>query len=387
MPRPHRKARRIVRVDDEEDEDVQLIDDTESEDEKEVHEEQDIIEVNDDTQMDIDIDEDSQDDDKEDIEERNDFIKKQKRPVEVDESFESALETELDESRRADTDIDIDEEEEQMNETADQTRRDSEVSSTASNGDLDESRAKIEELTIDKDRASNSEQSSKYGTPPAQNILDGLDLGDDEAQSSINNDHGIEVAHIRPLSALSDLSSVAMSPSKEPPQNSQSAQSFDEPTKQDRPSSSRLTNDRSVRSTTPQPTPSLVPSDVPELGPPPRTPERKVVDFSNDRHLINSSSKDEVMETDHHTHPGNQSFGPDDVINLVTISPSKGRLRALEAEKAASQADKPKDPRLVISRLVLTNFKSYAGKQEIGPFDSVSFHSNDTTHHFFILFQ
>lgn len=56
---------------------------------------------------------------------------------------------------------------------------------------------------------------------------------------------------------------------------------------------------------------------------------------------------------------------------LVTVSPSKGRLRSLAAEQAITDKDAPSKPRLVISKLVLTNFKSYAGRQEIGPFHSV----------------
>lgn len=57
---------------------------------------------------------------------------------------------------------------------------------------------------------------------------------------------------------------------------------------------------------------------------------------------------------------------------LVAVSPSKGRLRSLAAEQAFQDKDLPPRPRLVISKLVLTNFKSYAGRQEIGPFHTVS---------------
>ena len=57
---------------------------------------------------------------------------------------------------------------------------------------------------------------------------------------------------------------------------------------------------------------------------------------------------------------------------LVAVSPSKGRLRSMAAEQAFQEKDLPPRPRLVISKLALTNFKSYAGRQEIGPFHSVS---------------
>lgn len=57
---------------------------------------------------------------------------------------------------------------------------------------------------------------------------------------------------------------------------------------------------------------------------------------------------------------------------LVAISPSKGRLRSLAAEQALLDKDTPATPRMVISKLVLMNFKSYYGRQEIGPFHSVS---------------
>lgn len=57
--------------------------------------------------------------------------------------------------------------------------------------------------------------------------------------------------------------------------------------------------------------------------------------------------------------------------NLVLVAPANGRLKALEAEKLASQNNTSTEPRLVISKLVLINFKSYAGTQIVGPFDTV----------------
>lgn len=57
---------------------------------------------------------------------------------------------------------------------------------------------------------------------------------------------------------------------------------------------------------------------------------------------------------------------------LVMVSPSKGRLRSLAAEQALKREKEAETiPRLVIEKLVLDNFKSYAGVQEIGPFHSV----------------
>ena len=57
------------------------------------------------------------------------------------------------------------------------------------------------------------------------------------------------------------------------------------------------------------------------------------------------------------------------------VSPSKGRLRSLAAEQALKhEKEAETTPRLVIEKLVLNNFKSYAGVQEIGPFHSVSYH-------------
>lgn len=57
---------------------------------------------------------------------------------------------------------------------------------------------------------------------------------------------------------------------------------------------------------------------------------------------------------------------------LVMVSPSKTRLRREAAEEAARLSMVEPEPRLVISKLVLENFKSYAGAQTIGPFNSVS---------------
>lgn len=81
------------------------------------------------------------------------------------------------------------------------------------------------------------------------------------------------------------------------------------------------------------------------------------------------------MKTSLHLPPPKQSFGDFSSTNdgLVAVSPSKGRLRSLAAEQAFHEKDLPPRPRLVISKLVLTNFKSYAGRQEIGPFHSVSY--------------
>lgn len=53
-------------------------------------------------------------------------------------------------------------------------------------------------------------------------------------------------------------------------------------------------------------------------------------------------------------------------INI--LSPSKRREKEREASQGAEPA--PLEARLVISKLVLTNFKSYAGTQEIGPFNA-----------------
>lgn len=80
------------------------------------------------------------------------------------------------------------------------------------------------------------------------------------------------------------------------------------------------------------------------------------------------------MKTSLHLPAPKPSFGDFSTTSdgLVAVSPSKGRLRSLAAEQAFNEKDLPPRPRLVISKLVLTNFKSYAGRQEIGPFHSVS---------------
>lgn len=84
------------------------------------------------------------------------------------------------------------------------------------------------------------------------------------------------------------------------------------------------------------------------------------------------------LKTNLHLPPPKVSMQPGDITStqfsndgLVAVSPSKGRLRSLAAEQAFNEKDLPPRPRLVISKLALTNFKSYAGRQEIGPFHSV----------------
>lgn len=44
---------------------------------------------------------------------------------------------------------------------------------------------------------------------------------------------------------------------------------------------------------------------------------------------------------------------------------------AEEEQRAAAPADQP---RLMIDKIVCTNFKSYAGVKELGPFHKVHFH-------------
>lgn len=48
----------------------------------------------------------------------------------------------------------------------------------------------------------------------------------------------------------------------------------------------------------------------------------------------------------------------------------KSRANALFEQQQAEELAGPK-PRLVITHLVLVNFKSYAGRQEVGPFHAV----------------
>lgn len=92
---------------------------------------------------------------------------------------------------------------------------------------------------------------------------------------------------------------------------------------------------------------------------------------------VKLSMTDAILSTPMHMPPPGQALGnitSSQYSNegLVTVSPSKGRLRSIAAEQASSAKEATTKPRLVISKLVLTNFKSYAGRQEIGPFHSVS---------------
>lgn len=309
MPRPHRKARRIIR-DEEDDEEVQLVDDTESENEYSGSVDQ--------TQMDVD------------------------EVINVDDSFESAVESH-DSSRL-------------VHETSIVTISDSPNSRRprVTTNILDGLESGSETQHRSRSNSLESEKSSRYGTPPAHSSHAGSE-DNTMIHNTLPNSLGIQVAHLEPVDTSDPTKSLNLSPTKQALPNN----SYPD------------TNTVLSGSITPPRKLSFAPTDMPSLGPPPRTPERNVVDFSHIpvRHTNNDDDSD--SDSDPRTNPANQSFGPDDVINLVTISPSKGRLRALEAEKEASQADKPKDPRLVITKLVLTDFKSYAGKQEIGPFDSV----------------
>jgi hypothetical protein len=53
------------------------------------------------------------------------------------------------------------------------------------------------------------------------------------------------------------------------------------------------------------------------------------------------------------------------------VSPRKLEIARLAAAEAVAEDTGPKS-RIVITHLVLNNFKSYAGRQVIGPFHTVS---------------
>jgi structural maintenance of chromosome 4 len=61
----------------------------------------------------------------------------------------------------------------------------------------------------------------------------------------------------------------------------------------------------------------------------------------------------------------------DEEENIVLETPSRRPPIILSPVKPEPEADKGPKPRLVIHKIVLVNFKSYAGRQEIGPFHKV----------------
>lgn len=137
------------------------------------------------------------------------------------------------------------------------------------------------------------------------------------------------------------------------------------------PTSGQSHNTDPSTAATSNPSASTLSEDVPKLNPPaekgvPSTPERGSATLEADFNQRLTVSRGNMASISAFRPPFNS------VPTLVPISPSKSRLRAMEAEKQAFQSSIPTKPRLVISRLLLHNFKSYAGTQEIGPFDTVS---------------
>ena len=67
------------------------------------------------------------------------------------------------------------------------------------------------------------------------------------------------------------------------------------------------------------------------------------------------------------------SLEPEKVVPKEQTPFSPARKRQLLAAAAAAEEEKDTEPkpRIVITHLVLMNFKSYAGRQEVGPFHSV----------------
>lgn len=64
----------------------------------------------------------------------------------------------------------------------------------------------------------------------------------------------------------------------------------------------------------------------------------------------------------------------DEEENIVLESPSKRPPPIFSPIKQETEESKGPKPRLVIHKIVLVNFKSYAGRQEIGPFHKVNTH-------------
>lgn len=54
---------------------------------------------------------------------------------------------------------------------------------------------------------------------------------------------------------------------------------------------------------------------------------------------------------------------------------------------AVEDAPRRNKPRLAIKKMVLENFKSYAGAQHVGPFHKVSWNSNGGSSVFFVLYR
>lgn len=55
-----------------------------------------------------------------------------------------------------------------------------------------------------------------------------------------------------------------------------------------------------------------------------------------------------------------------------TPSPTQSQTQSQTTESESTQNGRVKTPRLFISKMEMENFKSYAGKQIVGPFHKVS---------------
>lgn len=99
-------------------------------------------------------------------------------------------------------------------------------------------------------------------------------------------------------------------------------------------------------------------------------PEDQVVDQANlNRETQNLATPQPDLPSAHPESPTESTSTPE-TTKLTEEPPLLSQKAAPKSREREPASEPHRGPRLVISKLVLTNFKSYAGVQEIGPFNS-----------------
>ena len=84
------------------------------------------------------------------------------------------------------------------------------------------------------------------------------------------------------------------------------------------------------------------------------------IEFLSDSEQNSENNAEEKIETD------SEDSIPDEILQ-EKIDTIMQRLEQLDVDKEIGEKDKKKDTRIIIDKIVLENFKSYAGIREIGP--------------------
>ena len=93
----------------------------------------------------------------------------------------------------------------------------------------------------------------------------------------------------------------------------------------------------------------------------PKNPkDEEEIEYLSDSEQSGENNPEEKVESD------SEGSIPDEILQ-EKIDTIMKRLEQLDVDKEIGEKEKRKDTRIIIDKIVLENFKSYAGVREIGP--------------------